>query len=112
MSRSATLVIAEIMKGQTIGFFDAFKRVKAKRNQVLPNIGFASQLQKLEMDYLSKDQASSHSSLALYLYHICNLPTDIELIQSMLEQYNYNAEESIKAIFGGEIPRVIQGVKL
>lgn len=112
VSRSAALVIAHIMKKEDKSFFDAFKLVKGKRSQILPNIGFASQLQRLEIDLLSKDKIRSPSSLALYLYHICNLPTDIELIQSMLEQYSFDAEKAIISIFGGEIPRVVQGVKL
>jgi predicted protein tyrosine phosphatase len=112
VSRSATLVIAQIMKTEMIGFFDVFKSMKSKRSQILPNIGFASQLQQLENDLLSENRINSPSSLALYLHHICNLPADIELTQSMLERYGFNAEEAIRSIFGGEIPRVVQGVKL
>ncbi|MGB5366714.1 MAG: dual specificity protein phosphatase [Polyangiales bacterium] len=48
VSRSSTLVIAWLMKTEGMSFFDAFCRVRSKRFQVLPNIGFASQLQRLE----------------------------------------------------------------
>jgi protein-tyrosine phosphatase len=48
VSRSAALVIALLMKTEGMSFFDAFCRVRSKRFQVLPNIGFASQLQRLE----------------------------------------------------------------
>lgn len=112
VSRSATLVIAQLMKLETKGFFDAYKSVKSKRSQVLPNIGFASQLQRLENDLLAEEQINSPSSLALYLHQVCNLPAEVEIIQSVLEQNGFDAVEAIMAIFGGEIPRVIQGVKL
>ena len=100
------------MKLETKSFFDAFKSVKSKRSQVLPNIGFASHLQRLENDLLAEEQISSPSSLALYLHQVCNLPAEVEIIQSVLEQNDFDAVEAIMAIFGGEIPRVIQGVKL
>ena len=48
VSRSATLLTALLMKTEGMSFFDALCRVRSKRIQVLPNIGFASQLQRLE----------------------------------------------------------------
>jgi len=112
VSRSATLVIARIMKLEAKSFFSTYKSVKSKRGHILPNIGFASQLQRLENDLLAKKHDNSPSSLALFLQQACRLPADIEIIQSMLEQYHFDAVAAIMAIFGGEIPRVIQGVKL
>lgn len=112
VSRSATLVIAQIMKTEMRSFFDVFTSVKSKRSQILPNIGFASQLQRLENDLLSDNRICSPSSLALYLHNTCNLPANIELTQSMLERHGFEASDAIMSIFGGEIPRVVQGVKV
>lgn len=82
VSRSPTLVIALIMKLETKRFFDAYNSVKSSRRQIFPNIGFASQLQRLESDLLTEERIKSPSSLALYLHQVCNLPADVELIQS------------------------------
>ncbi|MCJ7538443.1 MAG: dual specificity protein phosphatase family protein [Desulfobacterales bacterium] len=111
VSRSATLVIAQLMKLETKRFFDAYKSVRSRRSQVLPNIGFASQLQRLENDLLAEERTNSPSSLALYLHQVCNLPADVEVIQSALEQNSFDAVAATMAIFGGEIPRVMQGVR-
>ncbi|XP_050497753.1 dual specificity protein phosphatase MPK-4-like [Diabrotica virgifera virgifera] len=44
VSRSATVVIAHIMKKYQMSYFEAFDMVKAKRKIVFPNPGFVSQL--------------------------------------------------------------------
>ncbi|KAK9890501.1 hypothetical protein WA026_010580 [Henosepilachna vigintioctopunctata] len=44
VSRSATLVIAYIMKKYSLNYVDAFQKVKLKRSIVYPNHGFVSQL--------------------------------------------------------------------
>lgn len=44
VSRSATLVIAHIMKKYQLTYYEAFKKVKDKRKIVCPNLGFVSQL--------------------------------------------------------------------
>jgi len=111
VSRSAALVIALRMKLEFNYFFDVFKAVKSKRAQVLPNIGFASQLQQFENHLLRARHTKTPSSLALYLHQVCNFPADIDILQSALEQHGFDAVEATRAIFGGEIPRVIQGVK-
>ncbi|KAJ8961229.1 hypothetical protein NQ318_008912 [Aromia moschata] len=52
VSRSATIVIAYIMKKYQIPYQEAFERVKAKRSIVFPNQGFVSQLKLYrEMGY-------------------------------------------------------------
>ncbi len=112
VSRSATLVIAQLMRLEKISFFDAYQSVKSKRNRALPNIGFASQLQRLEFNLIRKKQDTSPSSLALYLHKVCNFPADIKFIQSLLEQNSFDAVAATTAIFDGEIPRVMQGIKL
>jgi len=111
VSRSATLVIAFLMKTEGMSFFDALCRVRSKRIQVLPNIGFASQLQRLEHELQPHSVASVPSSLARYLQLICNAPVEIEVLQSALERHRYDAPTALKMIFGGDIPRVIQGVR-
>ncbi|XP_069696399.1 dual specificity protein phosphatase MPK-4 [Periplaneta americana] len=49
VSRSATIVIAYIMKKYTLSFEEAFERVKSKRRFVGPNPGFLSQLRLYEV---------------------------------------------------------------
>jgi hypothetical protein len=49
--------------------------------------------------------------LAQYLREICNAPVEIEVLQSALERHRYDAPEALRMIFGGDIPRVIQGVR-
>lgn len=48
MSRSATLVIAYIMKKYRMGFNDAYELVRQKRRFVCPNLGFQAQLKLYE----------------------------------------------------------------
>jgi atypical dual specificity phosphatase len=111
VSRSATLAIALLMKTEGLSFFDALCRVRSKRFQVLPNIGFASQLQRFEHELEPRSVASVPSSLARYLHGICNAPIEIEVLESALERHRYDAPAALRMIFGGEIPRVIQGVR-
>ncbi|KAG5878667.1 hypothetical protein JTB14_015600 [Gonioctena quinquepunctata] len=52
VSRSASIVIAHIMKKYQINYYQAFERVKVKRKIVSPNKGFVSQLKLYqEMGY-------------------------------------------------------------
>jgi protein-tyrosine phosphatase len=111
VSRSATLVIALLMKTEGMSFFDALCRVRSKRIQILPNIGFASQLQRLEHELQPHSATHVPSSLARYLHRICNAPVEIEVLQSALERHHYDAPAALSTIFDGEIPRVIQGVR-
>lgn len=48
VSRSASIVIAYLMKKKKWSFDDSFKFVKGKRNHIDPNKGFISQLQEYE----------------------------------------------------------------
>jgi protein-tyrosine phosphatase len=112
VSRSPSLVIALLMKTEDLSFFDAFRRVQSKRYKILPNIGFASQLQRLEHELHPQSKNSELSSLARYLHGICNAPVEIEVLQSALERNHYDALTSLRMIFGDDIPRVIQGVRL
>jgi len=109
VSRSATMATALLMKTEGMSFFDALRRVRSKRIQVLPNIGFASQLQRLEHELQPRSATDAPSSLARYLHQVCNAPVEIEVLQSALEQHDYDAPAALRTIFGGEIPRVIQG---
>jgi hypothetical protein len=40
------------------------------------------------------------------------VPAEIGLLQQMLEGHDYSALRAIRAIFGEDVPRVIQGVRL
>ncbi len=111
VSRSATLAIAWLMKTEGISFFDAVSRARSKRFQVLPNIGFASQLQRLEHELQPSSVSNVPSSLAQYLHRICNAPVEIEILQSALERHGYDAPAALRMIFDGDIPRVVQGVR-
>jgi protein-tyrosine phosphatase len=112
VSRSATLATALVMQRSRKRFFEAYCDVRAKRGEVLPNIGFASQLQRLEFDMHPRAQGDeSVSSLARYLREVCTVPVDIETLQNVLQRHDYDALSAIQAIFGDEIPRVIQGVR-
>ena len=112
VSRSATLIIALLMVRDHMSFFDAFLEVRSKRAKVLPNIGFASQLQTFEHTNSQAESATGTiSSLAQYLHQICNVPLEIELLQAVLEAHEFKALPAIHAVFGDEIPRVIQGVR-
>ena len=48
ISRSASIVIAYLMKKRQMGFQEAYTFVKAKRNRVEPNFGFKDLLRKYE----------------------------------------------------------------
>lgn len=110
VSRSATLVIAWLMKQQGMCFFDAFSAVKARRARALPNIGFASQLQRFEFA-LMPELAGRSDSLARYLHTYCNAPVTFEALCLALQSHDYDALKALQSIFGQELPRVIQGVK-
>ncbi len=111
VSRSATLAIAWLMKTESLSFFDALCRARSKRIQVLPNIGFASQLQRLEHELQPRSVTHVPSSLAQYLHQICNAPVEIEVLESALARHGYDAPAALRMIFDGEIPRVVQGVR-
>ncbi|MCO4769009.1 MAG: dual specificity protein phosphatase family protein [Deltaproteobacteria bacterium] len=111
VSRSATVATALVMQRQALTFLDAYRSVRAGRPKVLPNIGFASQLQRLEHS-MHAETRGELSSLARYLREVCNVPVEIEVLQEMLERHDYDAPRAIRAIFGGDIPRVVQGVRL
>ena len=48
ISRSATIVIAYLIKSQELSFEDALELVKSKRSMVNPNSGFQEQLREYE----------------------------------------------------------------
>ena len=111
VSRSASLVIAQLMRARRLRFFEAYGEVRARRPQVLPNIGFASQLQRFERALFPGARPAGPSSLARYLREVCCVPAELELLQDMLDRHGEDAEPAIRAIFGGELPRVVQGVR-
>jgi len=113
VSRSATLATALLMQSHAQTFFDAYTQLRVRRPGVLPNIGFASQLQHLEHTLHPETRDNvAHSSLARYLRQVCNVPVEVELLQAQLHQHDYDALQAIRAIFGDDIPRVIQGVRV
>jgi len=112
VSRSGTLATAWVMRTQQLSFFEAVTTVRKRRPRVLPNIGFASQLQRLEHELTQGARTAGVSSLARYLKEICAVPVELEVIQDMLEHHDYDAPTALRAIFGNEIPRVVQGARL
>ncbi len=112
ISRSATLATAWLMKSEGLGFLEAFRELRARRPRVLPNIGFATQLQRLEHTlHPNLRSPGEPSSLARYLHEVCNVPTELDVLQSVLDEREHEALAAIEAIFG-EIPRVVQGARL
>lgn len=112
VSRSATLVTASVMKAKQMRFYEAYCEVRTRRAQVLPNVGFASQLQHFEHTLFPEPPSGEFASLTRYLHEVCNVPVEIEVLQNMLERHDYDALRAVRAIFGEEVPRVIQGVRL
>lgn len=110
VSRSATLVTAQVMRAEGLRFYEAFHAVRERRPQVLPNIGFASRLQAHE-HALFAEPRDGYASLTRYLHEVCNVPVEIDVLQGMLEAHKYDALRAIRAIFGEEVPRVVQGVR-
>ncbi|MCO4747367.1 MAG: dual specificity protein phosphatase family protein [Proteobacteria bacterium] len=110
VSRSGTLATAWLMKTEGLGFYEAFSSVRSQRAGVLPNIGFASQLGRLEAAL--QPERVEGGSLARYLHEVCNVPVELEVLRGMLERHEDDAPRALKAIFGGEIPRVVQGVRV
>lgn len=108
VSRSATLATAHVMKTRELRFYEAYREVRRRRPQVLPNVGFATALQRFE-DELFGEPRTGHASLTRYLHEVCNVPVEIEVLHDLLEVHEYDA---IRAIFGDEIPRVVQGVRV
>lgn len=112
VSRSATLVTALLMRRRRKRFFEAYCDVRAERPEVLPNIGFASQLQRWEFKIFAETPDDPPtSSLARYLVEICKVPVDLATLQAILHRNEYDALRAIQAIFGDEVPRVVQGVR-
>ncbi len=112
VSRSATLATAHVMKTDHLRFYEAYRQVRARRAQVLPNVGFASQLQRFENTLFPEPRPDGYASLTRYLREVCNVPVEMNVLQSVLEQHEYDALPAIRTIFGGEVPRVVQGMRL
>lgn len=108
VSRSATLAVAHVMASTNQRFYEAFCEVRARRPQVLPNIGFATQLQRFEH---ARHAPRATASLTQYLQEVCKVPVEPEILQSTLEGHDFDAVRAIRSIFGGDIPRVVQGVR-
>ena len=111
VSRSASLVIARVMRDEQLSFLDSYERVRKKRVQVLPNLAFASHLQGYEHELFPENSTHSPSSLAIYLRRYCSVPSDIAEIQAALERNDYDAPAALRSMYGGEIPRVVQGTR-
>ncbi|MEO0603380.1 MAG: dual specificity protein phosphatase [Myxococcota bacterium] len=111
VSRSATLAIAHVMQSTGQRFDEAFRTVQALRPQILPNIGFASQLQRFEHALRGSRAAPVPASLVWYLREVCKTPVEPALLQDALVSHDYDAHAAIRSLFGGEVPRVVQGVR-
>ncbi len=111
VSRSATLAVAHVMRSTGSRFYEAFCSVRACRPQILPNIGFASQLQRFELAHHPRRGASELASLTRYLHEVCNVPGEARVVQAALEAHDFDAYAAIRSIFDGEVPRVVQGVR-
>ncbi|MEZ4321636.1 MAG: dual specificity protein phosphatase [Myxococcota bacterium] len=108
VSRSATLAVAHVMQSRSLRFHEPYLEVRARRPQVLPNVGFASQLQRFEHSVFPERHPSS---LARYLHEVCRVPVELDVMDGVLESHDHDALAAIRAIFGDEVPRVVQGVR-
>ena len=111
VSRSASLVIALLMRDERLTFLDAFERVRSKRVQVLPNLAFASQLQRYEHELDLSSPDATPSSLAVYLHQYCSAPSSIDELDEAVRRHDFDAPAALRSIYGGEIPRVVQGAR-
>ena len=111
VSRSASLAIALLMRDEGRTFLDAFELARSRRVQVLPNLAFASQLQHLEHRLQPTQRTATPSSLAVYLRRHCSAPAEVDELQAALEQHDFDAPAALRSIYGGEIPRVVQGAR-
>lgn len=132
VSRSVSIVIAYLMQYQAASYEEAFNQVKAVRPTILPNLAFASQLQRHELLLRSrrnnngelKQQSSMRQLpspnpdcssgdlkpcfLALYLTKYCNVYAKPEEVDVMLKQCNYDAYMALEVMYG-EVPRAVAG---
>lgn len=111
VSRSASLVIALLMRDDELSFLEAFEHTRARRVQVLPNLAFASQLQQLEFRLQPDRRGERPSSLAIYLHRYCSVPSEIDELEEALERHDHDAPAALRHLYGGEIPRVVQGTR-
>lgn len=111
VSRSASLVIAQVMRSRTMRFYEAYGAVRERRPQVRPNLGFATALQRFEHTLVGPRPSGELASLARYLHEVCRVPAEPALLHGLLEDHDYDAVAAIQAAFGGEVPRVVQGVR-
>ncbi|KAF0556690.1 dual specificity protein phosphatase 19 [Gigaspora margarita] len=65
VSRSASVVIAYIMRSQQLSFEDAFKLVKGKRSAIRPNAGFLKQLKTFESTILVSSESNGDNSIRI-----------------------------------------------
>lgn len=85
VSRSATVIIAHIMKKYKLSYREAFERVKIKRSIVFPNQGFVSQLKLYKkMDYVI-DLSNMY-----YKIYLLNIAADRVSKVKMLPQNFHN----------------------
>jgi protein-tyrosine phosphatase len=59
-SRSATVVIAWLMRTRHLSMDDAFALVRSKRELVHPNVGFVSQLRDYERRIRNSHEGAAH----------------------------------------------------
>lgn len=111
VSRSASLAIALLMRDDKLTYLEAFEQVRGKRVQVLPNLTFASELQRLEHRLQPDRETERPSSLAVYLTRYCNAPCPVEELDLALACKGHDAAQALRHLYGGEIPRVVQGTR-
>lgn len=113
VSRSASVLIGLMMRARVAPFYETYLEVRRKRPEILPNIGFASRLQRLEHELVGATSTiKGPSSLARYLKEVCTVPAELEDLDQMLRRYDYDAPLALRTMFDGEIPRVVQGARI
>ena len=86
ISRSASLVIAALMRRRGISYADAFALVAAKRPCIYPNVGFQLQLFVYERCHASGDIARAFGGFDAAGELIVSIETTLENIEEQMSQ--------------------------
>lgn len=107
-SRSATLVIAYLMRSMRMTLIDAFFLVKSRRPIVFPNVGFWKQLMNEEVQLFGATNRSPVPSCYEQLFTIFREELEISpkkvfkqyLVASTLDDAEYSQEQKIQTLDG------------
>jgi len=88
VSRSATFVIAYLMKIGNISLKDALMALRAKRGTIMPNYGFLAQLHKEEERLFGQNSITLEQLYVMYLQYVMPNKNDKEIIDALRNANN------------------------